>query len=240
VIDHRPIVLLSCGEPIPVTRATLGPYTLWFQRALPEESLGVVDLRDPSEEVPTDVAGYIFMGSPVAVYDDHPWLPRALEATRTIMASGVPTLGVCFGHQLFAVAQGGQVAWNERGVEVGTVQVRLTEAAHDDPLFAGFGEALVANASHDDTVTRLPEQGTPTVLGSSPRDHHQALRWSERVWSVQFHPEMRALETRLAIEWRVPRLEQEGLDPNDVRAAVEEGNDGLTVLRRFAALCRGA
>ena len=45
-MTERPLVLVSCGDPIQVTRQRVGPYTLWFQRALPEEALGVVDLRD--------------------------------------------------------------------------------------------------------------------------------------------------------------------------------------------------
>lgn len=237
-MTERPLVLVSCGDPIQVTRQRVGPYTLWFQRALPEEPLGVVDLRDPSEPVPRDVAGYVFMGSPASVYGEHPWLDHALEQTRAIMASGLPTLGVCFGHQLFAAAQGGEVAWNQAGVEVGSIEVRLNAAAQDDPLFGGFGETLLVNGSHDDTVTRLPD-AAPTVLGTSARDRHQVLRWGEQVWSVQFHPEMRARETRLAIEWRVPRLRDEGADPAAVRDAVQECPDGLSLLRRFAALCRG-
>lgn len=236
-MTERPLVLVSCGEPIEATRQKVGPYTLWFQRALPEEALGVVDLRDPSEQVPRDVAGYVFMGSPASVYGEHTWLPHALEQTRAIMASGIPALGVCFGHQLFNVAQGGEVAWNQAGVEVGTVEVCLNAAAHDDPLFGGFGESLLVNGSHDDTVVRLPE-AAPTVLGTSARDRHQVLRWGERVWSVQFHPEMRARETQLAIDWRVPRLRDEGLDPDDVRAAVQSCPDGLSLLHRFASLCR--
>lgn len=232
------LVLVRLGEPIPATRARVGDYSLWFQRALPGAACGVVDLRQPGEELPRDADGYLVMGSPAGVYEDLPWLPRALEHARWLLDSGRPALGVCFGHQLFAAARGGEVRRNEAGVEVGTITVELSPAAQDDPLFGELPRALRVNASHDDTVTRLPERDPPRVLGRSLRDAHQALRWGPRAWSVQFHPEMRARETRLAVEWRAPRLRSEGADPAAVQAAVEEAPHGLTLLERFLQLVR--
>jgi GMP synthase (glutamine-hydrolysing) len=230
----QPIVLIRLGDPVVPVRNAVGDYALWFQRAV-DEPLGVVDLRNDDEALPRDAAGYIIMGAPVAVLDPHPWMPRALDAARWILESGRPTLGVCFGHQLFAVAAGGQVARNER-VEVGTIDVHLNGGAVEDPLFGDFAGRLRVNGSHDDTITELP-QG-PRVLGVTDRDAHQVLRWGERAWSVQFHPEMRRAETRMAVAWRSPRLESEGRDPQAVQEAVEEAPDGRKLLRRFVRLVR--
>ncbi|MGE0708155.1 MAG: type 1 glutamine amidotransferase [Planctomycetota bacterium] len=232
---NGPIVLIRLGEPILPSRSRIGPYEMWFQRAI-EEPLGVVDLRDPEQDVPEDAAATIVMGSPLAVYDPHPWLPRALEVARRLIASGRPTLGVCFGHQLFCVASGGEVRRN-RCVEVGTVDVTLAPEAASDPLFGGFGGKLHVNASHDDTIVALPTPA-PQVLGRSARDAHQVLRWGPRAWSVQFHPEMRGLETRLAVDWRQERIVAEGCDPAAVRAAVDDAPDGLALLARFVRLVR--
>jgi GMP synthase (glutamine-hydrolysing) len=238
-MNARPIVLVKCGEPVPAVRARLGRYSLWFQRAIPEP-MGVVDMRDLQDVPPDDVAGFIFMGSPLSVCDPHSWMPRALDFARGVLEGDTPALGVCFGHQLFAVAAGGEVAYNPRGVEVGTLDVELTEAARDDPLFGGFTGRMRVNASHDDTVLRLPDDRPPTVLGASARDEHQILRWAERVWSVQFHPEMRQRETRMAIGWRTKRLLEEGQDPAVVSEATEDAPDGLAVLRRFTEIVREA
>lgn len=230
------IVLIRLGEPVIPVRAQVGDYSLWFQRALPEP-LGVVDLRNLDEELPDDAAAFIFMGSPTSVFDPHPWLPRALSVANQLLDGDRPTLGVCFGHQLFAVARGGEVRRNERGVEVGTVDVTLTPEANDDPLFKGFGGRLRVNASHDDTIVRAPEP-SPTLLGTSALEGSQVLRWGECHWSVQFHPEMRQAETRLAAQWRAPRLREEGRDPAEVVAQIEEAPDGLAVLRNFLAYVR--
>ena len=234
-MGQRPIVLIRLGEPIASTRALVGDYTLWFQRAI-DEPLGVVDLRDPQEDLPEDAAGFLFMGSPLAVYDPHPWLDRALDAARRAIAGPRPALGVCFGHQLFARALGGEVTWNPAGVEVGTLDVELSPEVEDDPLLGGLPRRLRVNASHDDTVVRLPERDPPQVLGRSERDAHQVLRWGPRAWSVQFHPEMTARETELALLWRTPRLEGEGRSPGGV--PVEDTPHGLELLRRFVRLVR--
>lgn len=233
------LVLVRLGEPIPATRAAVGDYSLWFQRGLPGVACGVVDLRQPDEELPRDAEAYLVMGSPAGVFEDLPWLPRAREAARWLLDSGRPVLGVCFGHQLFVDARGGEVRRNEAGVEVGTIEVQLAAQAAADPLLAGLPATIRVNASHDDTVVRLPDP-PPQVLARSARDRHQVLRWGPCAWSLQFHPEMRAGETRLAVDWRAPRLQAEGSDPTRVRAAVEEAPHGAAILTRFAELARAA
>lgn len=237
-MSDGPIVLIRFGVPIASTRARLGDYSMWFQRAL-DVPLGVVDLRDPAERIPDEAAGVIIMGSPQAAYDPHPWIPRALDEARALLAGDRPVLGVCFGHQLLTVARGGAVERNQRGVEVGTVDVDLNAAAADDPLFGSFGRTMRINNSHDDAVVRLPDVDPPTLLGSTPKDPHQVLRWGERAWSVQFHPEMTARETRLAIDWRTPRLTAEGGDAQAVRGAASDTPDGVRLLRRFVEIVRG-
>lgn len=235
LVSGGPIVLVQLGEPVVETRARVGTYSLWFQRAIPEP-LGVVDLRDPDQEIPPDAAGVIFMGSPASVTEPHPWLPRALDAARSVLTAELPTLGVCFGHQLFCLALGGRVARN-KVVEVGTVEVEMTPEAAQDPLFGELPARYQINSSHDDTIVDLPADA-PQLLGRSERERNMVLRWGPRAWSVQYHPEMRREETKFSIYWRTPRLEEEGDDP---ALLLEECNDapvGVDLLQRFVALVR--
>ena len=38
----------------------------------------------------------------------------------------IPTLGICFGHQLIALTLGGKIKFHSRGTEIGTVKINLT------------------------------------------------------------------------------------------------------------------
>ncbi len=68
-----------------------------------------------------DEGGVLVMGGPMGAYDDAdaPWLPAERELIRQLVRDEVPTLAVCLGHQLLAVATGGVVRRRPDGPEVG-------------------------------------------------------------------------------------------------------------------------
>ena len=51
---------------------------------------------------PEDYAGVIVLGSGASVYDGYPWQTQLHDWLRKMMAQGVPTLGICYGHQAIA------------------------------------------------------------------------------------------------------------------------------------------
>ena len=81
--------------------------------------------------------GLIFMGGPMSVNDDLPYIRQELRLIEEAVARGKPVLGVCLGAQLIAKALGGRVYANPVK-EIGWYPVRFTEAARaEDRLFAG-------------------------------------------------------------------------------------------------------
>ena len=72
-------------------------------------------------------------------------------STRHVLNTGVPVLGICYGHQLIAHHLGGKVDKGERG-EYGIAQLQLTS---DDELWTGV-EASQIWMSHQDSVAELP------------------------------------------------------------------------------------
>jgi GMP synthase (glutamine-hydrolysing) len=124
------------------------------------------------------------------------------------------------------------VARNPRGREIGTVQVQLTEAGRKDPLFS-WAEAsrIDVQATHAEAV--LPPPRRATLLASNENCATQALRLSETVASVQFHPELEPQALRALIRSRAEQLRAEGLDPVGLEASVRE-TDGRRILRAFA------
>jgi GMP synthase-like glutamine amidotransferase len=59
-----------------------------------------------------DYSGLCFMGGPMSVNDDLPWLPPTLELIRAADRAGVPVIGHCLGGQLISKALGGVVSRN--------------------------------------------------------------------------------------------------------------------------------
>jgi GMP synthase-like glutamine amidotransferase len=62
---------------------------------------------------------YIISGSINSAYDDEPWIAHLSEFVRHSYHAGKKLVGVCFGHQLLAHAQGGHAARSEKGWSLG-------------------------------------------------------------------------------------------------------------------------
>jgi GMP synthase (glutamine-hydrolysing) len=195
------LLLYKNGETDPLMRGEIGCYERWFSRVLGDEALLETHLAFEAPSRP--IAGYdgiILSGSPASLIDPAPWMHAAAELAREADRRGIPVLGVCFGHQLVGWAWGGTVRINPNGWEVGTVEVELTDEGRRDPLFDGLPPRLRVNQSHRDEVATLGP-GVAT-LASGGKTQHQAIRVSEHVRGVQFHPEMDRVVVRRIIEHR--------------------------------------
>jgi GMP synthase-like glutamine amidotransferase len=84
---------------------------------------------DEGRAVPKDArrfSGLAFMGGPMSVNDDLPWVIPALELVRDAVRKDVPVLGHCLGGQLMAKAFGGAVRATPVK-EIGWGEVRVAE-----------------------------------------------------------------------------------------------------------------
>jgi GMP synthase (glutamine-hydrolysing) len=224
-----------------------GDYPDWFRRALgaSEEQMPVLrtapelggEKLDREVLFRTKAKGVLVTGSPLSAAAKEGWMEELGEALLRTGQAGTPVLGVCFGHQLLGQSAGGEVARNPRGREIGTVQVQLTEAGRKDPLFS-WAEAsrIDVQATHAEAVLPPPRA---TLLASNENCATQALRLSETVASVQFHPELEPQALRALIRSRAEQLRGEGLDPVGLEASVRE-TDGRRILRAFADQVRRA
>jgi GMP synthase (glutamine-hydrolysing) len=135
--------------------------------------------------------GLVVLGGSMSATDDEraPWLPTTRERLRRAVEVGLPTLGICLGHQLLAVACGGAVEPNPAGKQMGVLPVGYSPAATTDRLFGPTaGRAGVRAVQwNNDIVVELP-LGT-TVLAATPQGVPQAMRVGDAAWSVQFHLE---------------------------------------------------
>lgn len=162
------------------------------------------------------------------------WLEPALVAMRELYEVSKPTFASCWGFQAMAKALGGEVVTDLARAELGTIELRLTDAGRKDPLFAPLGSPFLAPEGHEDCVLRLPEDAV--LLASSSRVPNQAFRIADKpIYCTQFHPELdrQALLERLAA---YPKYIQKisGLPLDEFAKRCAEPVACNQLLRRFA------
>lgn len=87
-----------------------------------------VDAGEPLPEDPGACSGIAFMGGPMSVNDELPWIASALALIRRAVAAGIPVVGHCLGGQLMAKAMGGSVTRNP-AKEIGWGEVDVAPGA---------------------------------------------------------------------------------------------------------------
>jgi GMP synthase-like glutamine amidotransferase len=157
--------------------------------------------------------GVILPGSFNSAYDEEPWIHKLKNVIQTeLVANQRPTLGVCFGHQLYAHSfpEGGAVkcpAGHQAGQKVSTLtQAGRTYFGDDDfQLFY----------THGDMVERLPPCGIN--LGGTEKVPVQAALYlqEDRPVAVTFqaHPEYgtsRALGLERTLKQIIGAMEERG------------------------------
>lgn len=114
-------------------------------------------------------------GDPAVLHD-------AVEMARKLIASGIPTFGICLGHQILALASGAQVNKMRFGHHGGNHPVKDLET----------GQITITSQNHGYAVSleNLPEDTmkvTHINLNDGSIEGFRHLK--APVWSVQFHPE---------------------------------------------------
>jgi GMP synthase-like glutamine amidotransferase len=156
-------------KPIAIFRHSPGEGPGYFATFLDRHSLPWtlfrVDEGVLPPPTPDDFSGLCFMGGPMSVNDDLPWIPKTLELIRKADASGIPVIGHCLGGQLMARAFGSTVSKNAVK-EIGWGQVEATgDAAQLATEWLGATERFEAFHWHGETFTIPP--GATRILQSA-------------------------------------------------------------------------
>jgi GMP synthase-like glutamine amidotransferase len=142
---------------------------------------------DAGESIPADAGqfgGLVFMGGPMSVNDDLPWIRNELSLIRQAVANDIPVLGHCLGGQLMAKALGGVVS-KSPVKEIGWGEV---STADNQPTREWFGNLSKCEAFHwHGEIFTLPDNAT--LLLSSPWCKNQAFALDKHL-GLQCHVEM--------------------------------------------------
>jgi GMP synthase-like glutamine amidotransferase len=177
-------------KPIAIFRhtATEGPgYLAGFldERKIPWQLIRI-DAGDAVPQSASAYSGLVFMGGPMSVNDDLPWIPPVLELIRDAVAKDIPLLGHCLGGQLISKALGGVVSRNPVK-EIGWGEVMVPD---NDVARSWFGGIKKFQAFHWHGETFTLPQGAIHLL-SSDYCTNQAYAIGKHL-ALQCHVEMTA------------------------------------------------
>jgi GMP synthase-like glutamine amidotransferase len=162
-------------KPVAIFRHAAPEGAGYFAEFLEEQGIPWVLIRiDMGDALPDNVqdyAGLVFMGGPMSVNDDLPWIPPLLALIRDAFAKDIPLLGHCLGGQLISKALGATVSGNPvKEIGWGKVEVSDNETAR-----AWFGDIRLFDSFHWHAARRR----TPAfqrILRQPGLRHRQAPR----------------------------------------------------------------
>jgi len=137
--------------------------------------------------LPTDIDAYdafVTTGSKASAYDDEPWIDALIVFVQQLHAQQKKLIGICFGHQIIALALGQRVekSANGWGIGIATNRVLATPA-----WMSQSAEHIHILASHQDQVMTIPAQAQ--VIAESDFCPYFMLQWNDHFLSIQGHPE---------------------------------------------------
>ncbi|MCE4624345.1 MAG: glutamine-hydrolyzing GMP synthase [Desulfurococcales archaeon] len=188
--ENRPVLVIDFG----------GQYGHLIARRFRELGYRVTHLPAKTvkgagvREVTAEVAGVVLSGGPASV-----WESMHDDIVRAVLNTGIPMLGICYGHQLLAKMLGGRVSKAPKP-EFGPTEVRILRP--EDPIFKGFhSDRILVWMSHNDAVITPPPGAE--VLAVSEGSPVAAMRVGDRIYGVQWHPEVSHSQygSRLLMNW---------------------------------------
>jgi len=167
-----------------------------------------------------DVARYnglVVLGGPMNVdqVERYPHLAAEVEAIREAMSRELPVLGICLGAQLLASALGASVRPHTVR-EIGWYLLHPTAAAREDRLLRHFDGSQPVFQWHAYTFD-LPNAAV--LLASTDSCSHQAFRFGERAYGLQFHLEA---DEPLIRRWLAVPAYRAEIDPSQMERILED------------------
>jgi GMP synthase (glutamine-hydrolysing) len=233
----KPLLIIKTGCTLTDLYTQKGDFEDWIIRGSGQsrDQFLVVNV-EAGESLPaySQLSGVFITGSHAMVSEHLPWSEDTARWLAGAVEQHLPTLGICYGHQLLAYALGGEVGYNPSGLELGTVEVTLTPEGQSDPLLSILPPVPLMHVAHAQSVLHLPDGAVN--LAHSRRENNQAFCVNGNAWGVQFHPEFDADIVRAYIQANHSGLVNAGQNPQNLLAGCVDTPFGSQVLQRFVSL----
>lgn len=151
------------------------------ERQIPFELINI-DQQMPVPPSLDDVSGLVFMGGPMSVHDDLPWIGQEIDLIQRADQRRIPLLGHCLGGQLISLALGAEVHPNP----VKAIGWHAVRKVSDSAWTRDLQTRFTPYQWHAETFTLPPEA---EHLLTSDHCRNQAYA-RDRVLALQFHLEI--------------------------------------------------
>jgi GMP synthase (glutamine-hydrolysing) len=169
----------------------IGPGYLLDRIDQDQRPVRMVTVKAPDDlPMAIETNGVVFAGrglTPEALHGKDPLLREQVVFIRTLIGLGVPYLGIDRGAQLLARAMHGDLAESPT-VDLGVVEVPLTEAGRADPVLSDESGHLVGLRGPTHRFTLPPKA---ELLAGTP-EAPEAFRFGDAAWGVLPHVELTA------------------------------------------------
>jgi len=194
--------ILQCDTVLAEFQPQFGDYPAMIEQMFDGVDLALLfDTYDCRQgEFPDDINEYDFYittGSRASVYEDSAWIGQLIEFVRQLDKQQKKLIGICFGHQVIALARGGKVEKSDNGWGIGIAKNRIISR----PEWMSDGPAEInILVSHQDQITELPD-GT-TLIAENDFCPFFIVQWGNHFLSIQGHPEWNTDYSRTLINDR--------------------------------------
>jgi GMP synthase (glutamine-hydrolysing) len=161
----------------------------------------------------------------------YPFVHACEKLLRHVVSNAMPTFASCFGFQLAVLALGGRIEHQQHDFEMGTLAMRLAEAARQDPLMHDIPDGFAAVSVHRQYACEVPP-GCDLLAFTDVCVH--ALRVSNKpFWAFQFHPEVdRATLVERLTHYR-DHYTEDAAHLEHVLATAQETPESNGLMRKF-------
>ena len=106
-----------------------------------------------------------------------------------LLDNDIPTLGICFGHQMLGAFAGACVHCDKKQSKTKSHKIKFVIDKSEHFLFSDLPDSFFAHYKHKDVLNCIP-QGAVLLMKGGDECEISALQYKNNIYTVQFHPEL--------------------------------------------------